>query len=221
MQLRASLWYGHAGDVMSPSPCPASAINRARPTRNSTTGRCPSKWFYQTHGPGGAGCVQGCPSVHATRNSTTGRCFCGHPGTPIDKCIEEMQCIAGECVQCPQPGPGGGNYVPEGHPDITPDPPPPPPPPAPPPPTTATPTVGASDSGGDGYIGIRTVAAAVGITMGMCLMAVLALSGGRQTVGLPGKRPAPPHPGNHDFILHHQPQVRVRGHIIGHARNNM
>ena len=104
MQLRASLWYGHAGDVMSPSPCPASAINRARPTRNSTTGRCPSKWFYQTHGPGGAGCVQGCPSVHATRNSTTGRCFCGHPGTPIDKCIEEMQCIAGECVQCSQPG---------------------------------------------------------------------------------------------------------------------
>ena len=102
MQLRASLWSGHAGAsagaaAAQTSQCPPVDINRKRPVQP-----CPKPWFYQTHGPGGAGCVQGCPSMQATRNSTTGRCFCGHPGTPIDKCLSNygMQCIAGQCVQC-------------------------------------------------------------------------------------------------------------------------
>jgi hypothetical protein len=110
MQLRASLWSGHAGADTTlrganpfgttpppPVPCPAADISRKRPVQP-----CPKPWFYQKAGPGGEGCVQGCPSMSATRNSTTGRCFCGHPGTPIDTCVTGfgMQCIAGQCMQC-------------------------------------------------------------------------------------------------------------------------
>jgi hypothetical protein len=110
MQLRASLWSDHAGGdetistspassppVSVSAPCPIVDIDRKRPVQP-----CPKAWFYQMNGPGGAGCVQKCPSMSATRNSTTGRCFCGHPGTPIDTCLSNygMQCIAGQCVQC-------------------------------------------------------------------------------------------------------------------------
>ena len=131
MQLRASLWSvsGHAaGDTAAGSsiaytassttreaeetptaPCPAADIDRKRPVQP-----CPKPWFYQKAGPGGEGCVQGCPSMSATRNSTTGRCFCGHPGTPIDTCVDgfEMQCISGQCVQCSDGPTCSGDWCP-------------------------------------------------------------------------------------------------------------